>query len=166
MKKRCRLCGQWKSVEEFGRWKGQPDGIAWACRPCYRAYRLAWANGNRERKRELDRLGDERHREKRRAKNREYSRTHRQARNATQTRRRARKAAAVIVPYNRADIYDRDGGRCHICRDLVGSDFHIDHLIPIAGGGADTPENVAIAHPLCNHQRGAGRLPAQLRLVG
>src|SRR4249920_72939 len=99
--KRCRLCGEVKSLDEFGRWKGQPDGIAWACRPCYRAYRKGWADANRERKRELDRRLYAANLEKRRAKNSRYSLTHRAARNATQAKRRATRLGAVHEPYDR-----------------------------------------------------------------
>ncbi len=68
---------------------------------------------------------------------------------------------------DRAVVYGRDGGKCHICsRPVSRLNFHIDHLIPVSKGGGHTYNNVAIAHPRCNIKRGAGRLPAQLRLVG
>lgn len=81
--------------------------------------------------------------------------------------RRARKLnAPVIEHFSREGIYERDGGRCHICHRLVPrSDFHLDHLVPLAHGGDHAPRNLAVAHPLCNHKRGAGWLPAQLRLI-
>lgn len=154
--KRCALCRESLSLAEFGRWKGQPDGIAWACKPCYRAYRKGWADANRERKRELDRQLDAIHREKRHAKNRAYSLTHREQRNATQAKRRAAKLAVPHEPYDRADIYERDEGLCHICGHYVPRPmFHLDHVIPLSKGGPDTPENVAVAHASCNHKKGA-----------
>jgi 5-methylcytosine-specific restriction endonuclease McrA len=154
--KRCPLCEVEKSLDEFGRWKGQPDGIAWACKPCYRAYRKGWADANRERKRELDRKLHTKHVEKRREKNRLYSLTHREQRNATQAKRRAAKLGAVHEPYDRIAIYHRDKGVCHICGEHVWHQyFHIDHIVPLARGGSDTPNNVALAHPACNHAKGA-----------
>lgn len=79
-------------------------------------------------------------------------------------RYKARKRGNGIEPYERAAIYVRDGGKCHLCGKRVGQDFHIDHLVPISAGGADAEWNVAIAHPLCNIRRG-NRGPAQLRLI-
>jgi 5-methylcytosine-specific restriction endonuclease McrA len=87
---------------------------------------------------------------------------------AARTRRkRALRRGGSAQPYDRRTIYQRDGGRCHICGETVDPDrFHLDHLVPIADGGADAPENVAVAHPRCNLRRGRGRTPVQLRLVG
>jgi 5-methylcytosine-specific restriction endonuclease McrA len=156
MSKRCALCGEIKPLDDFGRWKSQPDGIAWACKPCYRSYRKGWADANRERKRELDRRLYAANLEKRRAKNRRYSLTHRSARNATQAKRRAARLGALHEPYDRDAIYERDAGRCHICVAPVPRDsFHLDHVVPLSRGGSDTPANVAVAHPECNHRKGA-----------
>lgn len=64
-------------------------------------------------------------------------------------------------------IYDRDAGRCHLCGKKVSRDnFHLDHLIPRSKGGVTSPENLAVSHPGCNQRRGAGRVPAQLLLLG
>lgn len=70
------------------------------------------------------------------------------------------------------EVADRDGWRCHICHKAVPDresksrslDPTIDHLIPLAAGGEHVPENVALAHFLCNSKRGAVG-PAQLRLA-
>lgn len=83
-------------------------------------------------------------------------------------RRRARiKGAPVVEKIDRQKIYDRDGGRCHICaRHVSRSRFVLDHLVPLARGGEHSSRNLATAHSRCNNRRGAGYLPAQLRLVG
>lgn len=61
----------------------------------------------------------------------------------------------------------RDGWRCHICGGVVErKDASQDHLIPVSRGGKSDPNNLALAHRGCNARRGAGRLPAQLRLLG
>ncbi len=84
-----------------------------------------------------------------------------------QARRRARIRGLETEAVDRLVVYERDGGRCHLCNKTVSRhNFHIDHLIPISKGGSHTYANVALAHPRCNMRRGNGRLPAQLRLVG
>jgi 5-methylcytosine-specific restriction endonuclease McrA len=61
------------------------------------------------------------------------------------------------------ELGERDGWRCHLCLiavdvtlrfpDLMSATF--DHLDPISNGGDDAPENVALAHWICNTRRGA-----------
>lgn len=70
--------------------------------------------------------------------------------------RRARLALAVAVPYSRTEIFRRDRGICHLCLEPVSpARWHLDHIVPIARGGADAPWNVAVSHPYCNRQKGA-----------
>ncbi len=38
--------------------------------------------------------------------------------------------------------------------------------IPLSKGGPHTAANLSVAHRSCNSRRHAGRLPAQLRLIG
>ena len=64
-------------------------------------------------------------------------------------------------------LAERDGWCCHICKGPVTHrDWSMDHLVPVSAGGDHTYQNVALAHRSCNSRRGAGRLPAQLRLIG
>lgn len=72
-----------------------------------------------------------------------------------------------------AQLGDRDGWRCHLCRRRVNRRLvsphprsgTFDHLIPVADGGTDSPENLALAHRDCNTRRGC-RGVVQLQLVG
>ena len=70
-------------------------------------------------------------------------------------RRQARaRGATVVEKFTRADVYERDGGRCHLCGEPVDpARWDIDHLVPIARGGQHTFDNVAVAHPSCNGKR-------------
>lgn len=58
-------------------------------------------------------------------------------------------------------IYRRDRGRCALCGrhvDRTRTDKwgpSIDHIRPLARGGAHAPENVQLAHKVCNSQKGA-----------
>lgn len=88
-----------------------------------------------------------------------------QRRAAANRRKNAkRRGAKVGVMFTLVEIGDRDGWRCHLCGKPVDSDRSgmdpagptIDHLIPVSQGGADIPENVRLAHRVCNVRRGAG----------
>jgi 5-methylcytosine-specific restriction endonuclease McrA len=53
----------------------------------------------------------------------------------------------------RREVFRRDGGRCVTC----GSDelLQFDHVIPVALGGASTPENLQLLCASCNREKGA-----------
>lgn len=52
-------------------------------------------------------------------------------------------------------IFERDLATCYICKKSVDfTDFHLDHLIPVAKGGSSEPKNLAVACPQCNRRRG------------
>lgn len=82
--------------------------------------------------------------------------------------RKARIAnAGRVEKIDRDYIISRDGGRCHICgKKPPRSEIELDHLVPIAKGGTHTADNLSVACRHCNRSRNAGRLPAQLLLVG
>lgn len=62
-------------------------------------------------------------------------------------------------------IYERDGGKCHLCHHKVSrKSFSLDHIIPKSKDGPGTWENLALAHLRCNVKRGVDRIPAQYRL--
>lgn len=48
------------------------------------------------------------------------------------------------------DLYDRT---CHLCGKSGGDT--IDHIVPVAWGGADHPANLKPAHRSCNSSKGA-----------
>lgn len=80
--------------------------------------------------------------------------------NRVMSRRRGQVASE---PYTDREIFERDNWTCHICMgavdpELPRTDWYgatIDHIIPIAAGGTDTPGNVATAHWRCNHNKRA-----------
>jgi 5-methylcytosine-specific restriction endonuclease McrA len=77
--------------------------------------------------------------------------------NASQGRRRARKAGTQNGPVDLAQILERDGMVCHICTGVIESmaDLHFDHVIPISKGGPHIAGNVRPSHALCNMKKGA-----------
>ena|ERR1035441_7347770 len=94
-------------------------------------YNAKWAAENRDR----------------RAANQSKNRA---SRSIKEHRRRARQRGARSAPYTRLGIWEREEGLCGLCGlPADPHDWHLDHAIPL-GPGDDTPENVQVAHPLCN----------------
>lgn len=71
--------------------------------------------------------------------------------------RRARiKGGSVDGPVDRQAIIARDGGRCHLCGGYpTGLDLTLDHVVPLARGGAHTEANLRVACRSCNSRKAA-----------
>lgn len=94
-----------------------------------------------------------------RRKNREHSRE-------KVNNRRARIRGVLVENVSRDKVYERDGGRCHLCRKKVSRQrWHLDHIVPLALGGEHSYKNVAVACPECNYKKGCTG-HSQLRLFG
>lgn len=89
-------------------------------------------------------------------------------------RRRALKAGTSNgEPVRLAEIQERDGNRCHLCRKKVSNKAwphplspSLDHVVPLSRGGAHEPSNVRLAHLGCNVSKGNGGGGEQLLLNG
>ena len=81
------------------------------------------------------------------------------------TEKRERRALArqpgmsdVARPKWRQRVFDRDGWTCYLCHDLVDQDARspepwspvVDHVVPLARGGAHSSGNWRCAHFICN----------------
>ena len=61
------------------------------------------------------------------------------------------------------DLVERDGSSCGICGEDVDLDVRWpqrmaatrDHIVPVALGGSDDPDNLQLAHATCNRRKGA-----------
>jgi hypothetical protein len=68
----------------------------------------------------------------------------------------------------RARLEERAGNRCEYCRApqaACGYRFHLEHIVPIALGGADSDDNRALACASCNLAK-ADRLKGSDALTG
>ena len=140
-------------------------------------YLRRYGEANRERLRGL--ANERAHSSEYRRKHREYIRGHLDQRHETcrrwrlqnpeqgrvdTLRRRARKLAAGGT-HTASDIksqYRRQKGRCYWgsrvnpeCTQTLTRGYHVDHVIPLAAGGSNGPENLVLACPSCNQRKGA-----------
>lgn len=93
----------------------------------------------------------ENNRDRHRAMTDKWRATHqRQYRESVANQSRNRRAAAGH--HTPADVraqYKRQKGRCFWCRTELDR-YHVDHVMPIAAGGTNDPENIVVSCPSCN----------------
>lgn len=100
---------------------------------------------------------------------RNASAPHRAAKRRGKDARKTRKRGLFVEPIYRAKVYERDGWVCQLCRRAVPKDkvvphpnaATLDHIIPLAAGGAHAYANAQLAHFRCNNRKSDG--DAQLR---
>ena len=62
----------------------------------------------------------------------------------------------TISTRTRFEVFKRDGFRCIYCGATpMGTPLHVDHVIPVAEGGSNKPENLATACAQCNGGKAA-----------
>lgn len=123
----------------------------------WRRYYIA----NRERRKQARREHYREHREESLEAARRYDAANPEkvraiGRRSRQTRR-ARLVKAFVEVVDPLVVFERDGGICGICRGSVEpeSDWHVDHIVPLAKGGKHAYANVQLAHGRCNRSKGA-----------
>lgn len=120
------------------------------------------------------RIQNRRHADKKRAYWREYRKTRRlqvqasvrrwqkahpermrELKRKSEAKRRARKRMLPVEDVDPRLVFERDGGICGICGESIDpSDWHLDHIIPLAQGGPHTYANTQATHPFCNLSKG------------
>ena len=172
--KRCYKCGADKPRADFYRDKRSRDGLKFECRPCFYAMSRAWQKKNPEKLREIAQRSRAKHYDRHIAGCRANYQAHREERYAYHVRwreehperwrdlqrtaqraykARKRGAEGKHSPEDIKRIYAAQQGRCAICRDHVGDDYHVDHIMPLAGGGTNWPNNLQVLCPACNHSK-------------
>lgn len=177
--KTCNECGLTKLLGEFGKKSKSPDSYQSICKTCINAANTKYYEKNREAVLARDKEYREINKEAFRAygkkyyeENREtllayakdYSKNNLHISRESDRRRRARKLKNVVERYTEAQALELYGTDCHICKEPVdlnaprrgGSGegwergLHLDHLISLFNGGADSLENIRPSHGLCN----------------
>ena len=160
--KECYACGEARELTEFNRRKRSRDGLDGICKPCDRARNQRYRRENADRLRgyEVRRYAENRERRNTatrrwRAENPDKLREYREARPEPDWLSKYRRRCAEYGVEPRVSEFTRDdvvahwgnGWRCIYCdRPATG----IDHLIPVAEGGAHEVENAAPCCLPCN----------------
>jgi 5-methylcytosine-specific restriction endonuclease McrA len=122
----CRYCGETFPLNKDYFGHNPQGGFRWKCRSCVRAAVRRYNSKNRWR-----------------------------ASERTELRRYSQLTATERISCG-AQIAKRDGGYfCFYCKGRLGSDFHVDHKIPVAQGGDHAFDNFVLACMPCNQEKHA-----------
>jgi len=126
-----------------------------------------YADNNREQKRIANKQWSAANYDLHRALIADWQKRNPEAKRLSANKRRAKIMNNGHAPYSEKEVLATYGNKCHICNGLIdmkaarkvgqpGWQFglHIEHLVPINLGGADTLQNVRPAHGLCNLKKG------------
>lgn len=175
----CAKCGEEKpaTTEHFHRSGRGGRYLNKYCKACASIIQREKRKSDGGRTLEIERQSYARHKEDKHARWREYRKvniekererfkewrqstpTHQKARDA---RRRARKLKSDGY-HTRADVmkaYLEQGGKCHWCGAELNKKYHVDHIIPLARGGDNWPENICCSCATCNQSKG-DKLPSE-----
>lgn len=179
----CADCQEQKPLDDFHRSKRHSKGRHPYCKECRKVHkkkeyekskdeRKQWRDENKDvvsqrnksyywknRDKELARNKEWRENNDRAEYNRDYLENNRDKVYSHVYRRRARKLQIPNEPISRQAVFERDRGICGICLEPVDpNNWHMDHIIPLARPDLNpthTYDNVRVAHPRCNLQKGS-----------
>ncbi len=124
-RKKCTKCGELKSLEDYHNSVNTKDGRYAMCKPCVNAKNNEWRKANKGKVAECKRRYAMRNWEAIRKHQREYMEAHKVE--AAEYRRRwnlAKRYGITLEQY--ADMWDRQGGLCGVCR-LNRKKMVVDH---------------------------------------
>jgi 5-methylcytosine-specific restriction endonuclease McrA len=118
-----------------------------------------WRDANPDRVRRIEKKRYHAHRAERLARHRAWILANperaRELKRKSVALRRARIKSVAYEPIDFGLVFERDGGICGICNQPVDpTNWHLDHIKPIALGGPHLYGNVQVTHPRCNQSKG------------
>jgi CRISPR/Cas system Type II protein with McrA/HNH and RuvC-like nuclease domain len=149
--KPCRVC---QSEDRF------PSG---SCRPCAKRRALS-PDERREYQRKWYAKNKEKHNERRNrwlnsspAKKRDINR---------QKDHKKRMAPGKISKGINERLFAEQMGVCTCCGDMLGNNYHLDHIMPIALGGTNEDQNLQLLRAECNMKKGAKHPDEWRKILG
>lgn len=170
--KECSKCGVCKPVSSFGLVKNVERRVSSQCKACralaaaeYRkshpekakAAGIAWRLKNSDHQKAAVKLWREANPERYKAANSAWKKNNPEQHKAHRHARRAKKIAVggAYTSLDLKQILALQRGMCPVCKKLLGSKYHIDHILPLYLGGTNDKSNLQLLHQSCNSQKNA-----------
>lgn len=142
------------------------------CKPCARARTAAWAKANPDKVKARIATYRIAHRDKIKMRKAAYRATNKDKQRAyiaawwkanPEARRihkqnriaRRRENGGSLSKDIVAKLFKLQRGKCACCKQPLGNDFHLDHIMPVALGGLNVDSNMQLLRQRCNNQKHA-----------
>ena len=160
--KKCRECGV-ELVEGENWYPSRAKKYDYICIECHGEHKRQYRQehheecvtrrrqryeGHQEGERERSHQWREANPNKKRESNRQWAKANPDKVRENCRRRRARKNGVTVEPVDEAAIYERDGHMCIYCG--ATENLELDHIVPLASGGAHCEDNLVVACLSCN----------------
>lgn len=119
--------------------------------------RAAWGKANRAKLNASNAAWAERNAEKVRAKNKAHMQKNPDLYRIYRQNRRSRKLASggALSAGLAGKLLRLQKGKCACCGQPLGNKYHLDHIMPLALGGANTDGNMQLLRAKCNQKKGS-----------
>lgn len=141
------------------------------CKACMKASNAAWRAANSEKAKGSSAAwyaaNTEKHKanraawyaanpEKIKASRAAWAKANPEIRRVNDQNRRARKIikGGKLSQGLSAKLFILQKGKCPCCKQNLGDDFHLDHIVPLAIGGTNTDDNIQLLRQHCNNKKG------------
>jgi len=154
VEKKCKRCGEVKSVTEFHKEAARPDGLKHWCKACIKIHNKIYREGHREEIATYQKMYRDKHQKKLAIYGKAHYKKHPEQAKIYQLQRRALKAGASghATTKQIQARWEYYGNKCYIC----GKDAEaIDHVIPLSKGGNNWPANLRPICKRCNSSKHA-----------
>lgn len=170
--KTCKKCGEAKPLSGYAKGKKNADGHKPVCLACDRIYQAKYRLENAEKRKALQDSWRLQNLDRQRQYKQDWYLTNKErvvkkhndwrAKNPSSLvvyseNRRARKrlVGGKLTSGLSLKLFALQKGKCACCKKPLGSDYHMDHIMPLALGGTNTDDNIQLLRAVCNRQKRA-----------
>lgn len=158
--KTCSKCKTAKPATEFCNRAKSKDGLSAWCKACSYMAHAVWQKANREKHKantaKWRANNPERCKASTRASVAKWSLANPEALRVKSHNRRAlkRENGGRLSAGLAERLFTLQRGKCACgCKQPLGTDYHMDHRMPLALGGTNTDDNIQLLRKLCNQQK-------------
>lgn len=180
--KTCSKCGVSQSISEFSKVGGRKgDLLRSYCKSCSKVLTSKWVAANRDKKNAMNAKwrADNPEKvkesyiktsvknpgryskwyaaniEKAKASSLRWYLANPEAVRIKDQNRRAKKSGGKLSKGLAEKLFKLQRGKCPCCGKLLGEDYHLDHVVPLALGGSNTDDNIQLLRAKCNMHKHA-----------